>query len=61
MVTPRSSFAIGIAIAAALVRPAIGANEPFRYERRAALATDAWGGKRVDWTAVADCYEWSLK
>ena len=28
--------------------------EPFTHERRAALATDAWGGMRVDWTAVAD-------
>ena len=28
--------------------------EPFAHERRAALATDAWGGMRVDWTAVAD-------
>lgn len=28
--------------------------ESFTYERRAALATDAWGGMRVDWTAVAD-------
>ena len=26
----------------------------FPHERRAALATDAWGGMRVDWTAVAD-------
>ena len=50
----RISFAIGIAIAGALIRPAIGATEPFRHERRAALATDAWGGMRVDWTAVAD-------
>ena len=50
----RISFAIGIAIAGALIRPAIGANEHFRHERRAALATDAWGGMRVDWTAVAD-------
>ena len=50
----RISFAIGIAIAGALIRPAIGATEPFRHERRAALATDAWGGMRVGWTAVAD-------
>ena len=28
--------------------------EPFAHERRAALWTDAWGGMRVDWTAVAD-------
>ncbi len=28
--------------------------EPFAHERRAALATDAWGGMRVDWTAVVD-------
>ena len=28
--------------------------EPFAHERRAALATDAWGGMRVDWTVVAD-------
>ena len=27
---------------------------PFTHERRAAYATDAWGGMRVDWTAVAD-------
>ena len=27
---------------------------PFTHKRRAALATDAWGGMRVDWTAVAD-------
>ena len=26
----------------------------FAHERRAALATDAWGGMRVEWTAVAD-------
>lgn len=26
----------------------------FAHERRAALTTDAWGGMRVDWTAVAD-------
>ena len=26
----------------------------FPHERRAALATDAWGGMRVDWTAVVD-------
>ena len=26
----------------------------FSHERRAALATDAWGGMRVDWSAVAD-------
>ena len=24
------------------------------HKRRAALATDAWGGMRVDWTAVVD-------
>ena len=28
--------------------------EPFAHERRAALATDAWGGMRTDWTAVVD-------
>ena len=28
--------------------------ELFAHERRAALWTDAWGGMRVDWTAVAD-------
>ena len=28
--------------------------EPFMHERRAALATDAWGGMRVEWTVVAD-------
>ncbi len=28
--------------------------EPFAHERRAALWKDAWGGMRVDWTAVAD-------
>ena len=28
--------------------------EPFAHERRAALWTDAWGGMRVAWTAVAD-------
>lgn len=27
---------------------------PFTHERRAALATDAWGGMRADWSAVAD-------
>jgi hypothetical protein len=27
---------------------------PFAHERRAALWTEAWGGMRVDWTAVAD-------
>ena len=27
---------------------------PFTHKRRAALATDAWGGMRVDWTVVAD-------
>lgn len=27
---------------------------PFTHERRSAYATDAWGGMRVDWTAVAD-------
>ena len=27
---------------------------PFTHERRAAYVTDAWGGMRVDWTAVAD-------
>ena len=26
----------------------------FSHKRRAALATDAWGGMRVDWTAVVD-------
>ena len=26
----------------------------FAHERRTALAADAWGGMRVDWTAVAD-------
>ena len=29
-------------------------SEPFMHERCAALATDAWGGMRVEWTAVAD-------
>ena len=28
--------------------------ELFAHERRATLWTDAWGGMRVDWTAVAD-------
>ncbi len=28
--------------------------EPFAHERQAALAMDAWGGMRVDWTAIAD-------
>ena len=28
--------------------------QPFTHERRAALAMDAWGGMRVDWTTVAD-------
>ena len=28
--------------------------EQFTHERRAALATDTWGGMRVDWIAVAD-------
>ena len=28
--------------------------EAFAHERRATLVTDAWGGMRVDWTAVAD-------
>ena len=28
--------------------------EPFAHERLAALWTEAWGGMRVDWTAVAD-------
>ena len=28
--------------------------EPFAHERRATLATDAWGGMRTDWTAVVD-------
>ena len=50
----RISFAIVIAFAGVFIRPAIAAPEPFRHERRAALATDAWGGMRVDWTAVAD-------
>ena len=54
MVRPRTSLAIVIAVAGVFVRLAIGAPEPFRHERRAALATDAWGGMRVDWTAVAD-------
>ena len=54
MVRPRTSLAIVIAVAGVLIRPDIGAAEPFRHERRAALATDAWGGMRVDWTAVAD-------
>lgn len=27
---------------------------PFVHERRAAFVTDAWGGMRVDWSAVAD-------
>lgn len=27
---------------------------PFTHERRAALATDAWGWMRADWSAVAD-------
>lgn len=54
MVISRTSLAIGIAVAGVLIRPVIGAPEPFRHERRAALATDAWGGMRVAWTAVAD-------
>ena len=54
MVRSRTSLAIVIAVAGVVVRPAIGTPEPFRHERRAALATDAWGGMRVDWTAVAD-------
>ena len=29
-------------------------SDVFTHERRAAYATDAWGGMRVDWTAVAD-------
>ena len=32
----------------------VAAAASFAHERRAALATDAWGGMRVDWTAVAD-------
>ena len=32
----------------------VSKQEPFTHVRRAALATDAWGGMRVDWTAVAD-------
>ena len=38
----------------------VGGNETsalsasFAHERRAAYVTDAWGGMRVDWTAVAD-------
>ena len=54
MVRPRTSLAIVIVVAGVFVRPAIGAPEPFRHELRAALATDAWGGMRVDWTAVVD-------
>ena len=54
MVIPRTSLAIVIAVADVFVRPVIGVAEPFTHERRAALATDAWGGMRVDWTAVAD-------
>ncbi len=54
MVISRTSLAIVIAVAGVLIRPDIGAAEPFRHELRAALATDAWGGMRVDWTAVAD-------
>lgn len=54
MVTLRTRLAIVIAFAGVFVRPAIAAPDPFRHERRAALATDAWGGMRVDWTAVAD-------
>ena len=54
MVRPRTSLAIFIAVAGVLIRPDIGAAEPFRHELRAALATDAWGGMRVDWTAVVD-------
>lgn len=54
MVTPRTNLIIVIVVVGVLIRPAIGAPEPFRHERRAALATDAWGGMRVDWTAVAD-------
>ncbi len=54
MVPSRTNLAIVIVVAGVLIRPAIGAPEPFRHERRAALATDAWGGMRVDWTAVAD-------
>ena len=54
MVIPRTSLVIVIAAAGVFVRPAIGVAEPFAHERQAALATDAWGGMRVDWTAVAD-------
>ena len=54
MVTPRTNLIIVIVVVGVLIRPTIGASEPFRHERRAALATDAWGGMRVDWTAVAD-------
>ena len=50
----RTSLVIVIAAAGVFVRPGIGVAEPFAHERRAALATDAWGGMRVDWTAVAD-------
>lgn len=35
-------------------RRTVAQSESFVHERRAALATDAWGGMRVDWTAVAD-------
>ena len=55
------AVSVVISVVGFFIRPAIGAIEPFRHERRAARATDAWGGMRTDWTAVADCYEWSLK
>ena len=54
MVIPRTSLVIIIAAIGVFVRPAIGVAESFAHERQSALATDAWGGMRVDWTAVAD-------
>ena len=45
----RTCLVIVIATGGVFVRPAIGVAEPFSHERRAALATDAWGGMRVDW------------
>ena len=37
-----------------VVRKSVVTTTPFTHERRAALWSDAWGGLRVDWTAVAD-------
>jgi hypothetical protein len=59
--TTTVAVSVVISVVGFFIRPAIGAIEPFRHERRAVRATDAWGGMRTDWTAVADCYEWSLK